>query len=415
MMRKRDLGTDVVTAARQRIRNIFANGLPVYLSFSGGKDSLVLAHLTEQLILQGEIDPSMLRFEFIDEEAIYPCVERVVMDWRLRVHDLGAQFAWYCLEVKHYSCLNMLENDESFICWDSLKRDVWCREPPDFAIRDHHLLQRRQDTYQAFLARLKDGVHMTGVRAAESVQRLSSIAGLASSGISGAQSSIHPLYDWHDQDIWHYLHQHRVAIPDAYQHLYQIGVSRRAMRISQFFSIDTVPSLARIAEYYPGLMESILKREPSAYLVSLYWDSEMFRRRTPTKRALDAHDDAPAINQRKRLMDMMARPPEQLLRSKASINIFRAYQQVVMKFGQFMTEDHCRDMCEALLTGDPKSRAKRSIITSINSDAKKDVVKEIAASVAPHPRDQRQGGAPIISHPERLQPQRGAQRQSRSA
>jgi len=405
MMRKRDLDTDVVTAARQRIRNIFANGLPVYLSFSGGKDSLVLAHLTEQLVLQGEIDASKLRFEFIDEEAIFPCVERIVTEWRDRASDLGAQFSWYCLEVKHYSCLNLLENDESFICWDSLKKDVWVRTPPPFAIRDHHLLHRREDTYQAFLARLRDGVHMTGVRAAESVQRLQTIAGLAPSGISGAQSSIHPLYDWHDDDVWHYLSEHAVAIPDVYQHLYQIGAPRRNMRISQFFSIDTVPTLARIAEYYPGLMERILLREPSAYLVSLYWDSEMFRRRSPTRRALDQASPGEQIDQHKRMLDMMAHPPEQVLRSKATLNIFTAYQQLVLKFGPFMTQDHCRDVCEALITGDPKSRVKRSIITSISSDATIDAVKQAGQARAPRSaraRDQRPGRAARPPDSERL-------------
>jgi predicted phosphoadenosine phosphosulfate sulfurtransferase len=47
---KRTLAVDVLTAAKQRIRNIFANGLPVYLSFSGGKDSLVLADITAKLV-----------------------------------------------------------------------------------------------------------------------------------------------------------------------------------------------------------------------------------------------------------------------------------------------------------------------------------------------------------------------------
>ena len=36
----------LVEAAKIRIKNVFRNGLPVYLSFSGGKDSLCLAQLT---------------------------------------------------------------------------------------------------------------------------------------------------------------------------------------------------------------------------------------------------------------------------------------------------------------------------------------------------------------------------------
>ena len=41
---KRIEGTmDVVTAARQRILNTFANGVPVYMAFSAGKDSLCMS------------------------------------------------------------------------------------------------------------------------------------------------------------------------------------------------------------------------------------------------------------------------------------------------------------------------------------------------------------------------------------
>ena len=66
---------DVVTAARQRIKNVFSNGVPVYLSFSGGKDSIVLADLTYKLIQAGEINPSQLTVLFVDEEAIFDSIE----------------------------------------------------------------------------------------------------------------------------------------------------------------------------------------------------------------------------------------------------------------------------------------------------------------------------------------------------
>ena len=166
MIATRELDIDVLQAAQARIRSIFATGLPVYLDFSGGKDSLTLLHLTLALCQRGEVDIRQLRVDFIDEEAIFPCVERIVMDWRLRVMLAGARFDWYCLEVKHYSCLNQLESDESFICWDRTKGDVWVRQPPTFAIRSHPYLRPRIDTYQEFLAKVNDGTHMVGLRVA---------------------------------------------------------------------------------------------------------------------------------------------------------------------------------------------------------------------------------------------------------
>lgn len=367
MLRQRVLNVDVVTAARARIKQIFSNGLPVYLSFSGGKDSLVLAHLTMDLIAKGQIDPAMLRVEFIDEEAIFPCIERVVMDWRGKFLAAGAQFAWYCLEVKHYSCLNMLENDESFICWDRTKKAVWVRDPPDFAVRSHPRLIPRADSYQQFLARLSDGLHMTGMRASESLQRLSAISTTNATGISLAQSSIHPIYDWIDGDVWRYLGEHDVVIPDAYVFLYQIGTPHRNLRISQFFSIDTVASLSRMAQFYPGLMERILQREPAAYLVSLYWNSEMFRRRSPTRKQIDALHDETDIDQRQRLIELLANPPESVLRNKVALRTLASYRRMILKLGDMMSQEHCRTACDALITGDPKERVKRALITSIVS------------------------------------------------
>jgi predicted phosphoadenosine phosphosulfate sulfurtransferase len=415
MMRERILDIDTVTAARKRIVNIFGNGLPVYMSFSGGKDSLVLAHITLQLIDEGAIDPTLLRVEFIDEEAIFPCVERIVLKWRDIFQQRGARFDWYCLEVKHYSCLNMLENDESFICWDRHKRDVWVREPPAFAITDHPLLKPREDSYQQFLHRLSDGLHMTGVRASESVQRRTFLSKLQISGVPGsmATSAIHPIYDMTNDDVWLYLRDHDIEVPDAYVYLYQIGCTRNQLRISQFFSIDTCATLSRMAQYYPGLMERILAREPAAYLVSLYWNSEMFRRTSQTRKQIEEAGET-AVNQKQRLIELLSKPPETLLRSKSSLAVLSSYRIMLLRFGGMMTEEHCKLACDALLSGDPKQRAKRALINQIVIHARKAHEQAAApdATSAGRKRADRPARQPRA---QRLQPQHRAGRQPRAA
>lgn len=89
----------------------------------------MLAHLTYQLIQTGEIDPSLLTVLFIDEEAIFDCIEATTKLWRKKFLLAGAKFDWWCIEVKHFNCLNELSSDETFVCWDSRKRDVWVRQP----------------------------------------------------------------------------------------------------------------------------------------------------------------------------------------------------------------------------------------------------------------------------------------------
>lgn len=107
-----------------------------------------MAQLMVNLANRGEIDMKQLTVQFIDEEAIFPCMEDMTKKWRRIFMMMGAKFEWYCVEVKHFNCFNELSNDETFICWDSTKQDVWVRQPPSFAIRNHKLLRPRIDTYQ---------------------------------------------------------------------------------------------------------------------------------------------------------------------------------------------------------------------------------------------------------------------------
>ena len=236
---QKELNVDVVTAARTRIKNIFSNGCKVYMSFSGGKDSIVLAHLVYTLIQEGEINPTLLTVQFIDEEGMYDDVIKIVQDWRKRFILVGAKFEWYCVEVKHFNCFNMLTEEETFVCWDRYREKDWIRRPPAFAIRNHPLLDARIDSYQTFLPRItKDGFNMIGIRASESVQRLINFADRNLNSLDGKRG-VYPIYDWKDKDVWLYLYQHHVDFPESYIQMWQVGVPRNQLRISQFFSIDT--------------------------------------------------------------------------------------------------------------------------------------------------------------------------------
>jgi predicted phosphoadenosine phosphosulfate sulfurtransferase len=122
MVVKREGNKTVLAVAQKRIVNAFSNEKKVYVSFSGGKDSLCLLSVILNLAAEGKIDPSLLIVEFIDEEAIFECIEKTVHAWRKKTLTAGGQFNWFCLEVKHFCCFNNLEADETFICWDRTKK-----------------------------------------------------------------------------------------------------------------------------------------------------------------------------------------------------------------------------------------------------------------------------------------------------
>lgn len=355
---------NVVTAAERRIINVFKNGLPVYMSFSGGKDSLCLSNLVLTLIQQGKINPAQLIVQFIDEEAIFPCIEKTVFEWRKKFLLAGAKFEWYCIEVKHFNCFNELSNDESFICWDSSKQDVWVRQPPPFAIRSHPLLNPRIDAYQDFLPRLcKDGITIVGIRTAESIQRLLNIATMTKAGKNCTHKrQIFPIYDWTNNDVWLYLKQYKVDIPEIYLYLWQSGTGKGQLRVSQFFSVDTAKSLVKMNEYYPDLMERIIRREPNAYLASLYWDSEMFGRNTRKRKSME---NQTTEKDYKAELIKMFNDMDIYFPNKHQRYVAERYRNFFIQVSAIATPKDFKAIYDGLISGDPKQRTYRALYQRI--------------------------------------------------
>lgn len=379
-VKRRESSIDVVKAAEIRITNVFNNGLPVFMSFSGGKDSLCMAQLVYNLVQRGKINPSQMVVQFIDEEAIFPCIEKTVKNWRKRFILMGAKFEWYCLEVRHYNCFNELSNDESFICWDREKEAVWVRQPPSFAIRSHPLLKPRVETYQDFLPRTcQSGITMTGIRTAESVQRLQNIAKMTRAGKTmTAKHQIFPIYDWTNNDVWLYLLNEHVEIPDIYLYLWQAGTRKGQLRVSQFFSIDTARSLVKMNEYYPDLMERVIRREPNAYLAALYWDSEMFGRNSATRRSIEA--DSNKKDYKAELIKMFNNM-DVYFTTEHKRQIASKYRNFFIRVAPIATEKDYKIIYEGLISGDPKLRTYRALFQRIYgryiSEAKREEAKRV--------------------------------------
>lgn len=274
---------NVFDEMHNRMEKIFNSG-DAYIAFSGGKESLILVNAAVQLLKKKRIPAKNVHVIFIDEEAIYPCVERIVLEWREIFLRLGCTFDWICLPIKHFNCFNQLTNDESFICWDETKRDTWIREKPEFSIKSHKKFKNGW-SYQQFIDCLNIKVVM-GIRAHESLQRAIGIS------MKKESNKLYPIYDWSLNDVWLYLYENNVEIPEAYLYMWKSGIHQNRLRISQFFSIDTAGCLVKMVEYYPNLYEKIIKREPNSYLAMHYWDSEMFRRSTHRRKRLTGEDDS---------------------------------------------------------------------------------------------------------------------------
>ncbi len=360
MIKKQYSNVDVVTMAKTRIKNIFKTASRIELSVSGGKDSICLNDLIFKLCQNGEIDKSKLTVDFIDEEAIYPCVEKQVKSIRLQWLSIGVPFNWWCIQVKHYNCLNQLANDESFICWDETKKDVWIRQKPKFAITNDPLLDERHDTYQKFMAKKnKNCVSLIGVRASESIQRSMNLASRTS------QEKMFPIYDWTDKDVWMYIRDNNLEFPDAYKFMYQVGIPINRLRISQFFSIDTIRSLVNMCEFYPGLFDKICKREPNAYMAMLYYDTELFRRQKKNKQAKKDEE----VDYKEKFFGMMKE--EWRFDNKSMQYVKKRINRILIKYGPFLNQKHYKELCNIVIGGDPKGRSIRALDLRLYMDVAK--------------------------------------------
>ena len=355
MIKKYYSDLDVVTVARKRIKNIFESANKIQLSVSGGKDSITLNDLIFKMCASGEIDKSKLIVDFIDEEAIYPCVEQIAKNIRLQWLSIGVEFRWWCIECKHYNCFNMLTNDESFICWDRYKKDVWVREMPKFAITNHPLLNRRKDTYQEFLTKLnKDRVQLIGLRVSESMQRMNVVAKQ-----KDFSKKLYPIYDMTDKDVWRYIRDNNLEIPDAYIKMYQCGIAKNRMRISQFFSVDTAASLVKMCEYYPHLFDKICKREPNAYMAMLYYDTELFRKQKKEKQVKKDEQ----IDYKAKCLELIMN--DDYFQSPSAKQSQRRYKRLILLHGSIIINNDYKKIYNALVGGDPKNRAYRAIMSNI--------------------------------------------------
>lgn len=358
----KQLDVDVLTLAKRRVQNTFSNGVPIYLSISGGKDSIVLCDLVYKEILKGNISPRLLEVVFVDEEAMHDEVIRIVEDWRDKFMKVGAKFTWFCIEAKHFNCFNQLSNDESFIMWDRYAKDTWVRPMPEYAVTQHPLLRPRQETYQDFLTKYcSDGLSLTGVRVAESYQRRQGISAMFTrdGDHTTGDAKVSIIYDWSDSDIWLYIQNEKLDFPMTYMNLYQIGTARNKMRLSQFFSIDTAQSLVSLSEYDPTLMERITKREPNAYLAMMYWDTEMFRRSSKGRKNSEK-DKVEEKDYHAELINMFDNM-DTYFTTPTARKVAISYKRWYMRNIGNMSDKVYKMMYEALVAGDPKQRVLRSL------------------------------------------------------
>lgn len=246
--KKIPLNINVLNAARERIAWAFDTFPAVCISFSGGKDSTVLFHLTAEIARRKKVKFSVL---FIDWEVQFQHTIDHVALMKERYGDVTEQFYWVALPLTTVSGVSQYQPE--WIAWE--KDADWVRTPPSDAITDpdffpfYREAMTFEDFVPAFSAWLSGGkglITLTGVRADESLQRYSSVVSPRKKRYAGDKPwttvaraghycTATPLYDWKARDIWIYHAHHRVPYNPLYDLMYRAGVPVKSMRICEPF------------------------------------------------------------------------------------------------------------------------------------------------------------------------------------
>ncbi|NBW22265.1 MAG: peptidase S14, partial [Caulobacteraceae bacterium] len=211
---KKYININVLDAAKDRIKHLIYKFDTIIVSFSGGKDSLVVLNLVQEVYNDLGIKDK-LKVIFKDEELIPDDVINFVQDIFLsNIYD----FTYYCIQLKSEKFI--LGKKIPYIQWDSKRNHI--RKIPKYAITDWDNIY---DQYSAdlFVTKKYKGkkVLITGIRADESLIRLRSVVNkkndsyYSSTNTQGVMIG-KPIYDWSEKDIFKYLYDNKINYAKIY-------------------------------------------------------------------------------------------------------------------------------------------------------------------------------------------------------
>lgn len=281
--RKRPLGVDVLTAARQRIAYTFDHFEKVYVSFSGGKDSTVMLHLVMDEAQHRQRSVGVL---FIDLEGQY----RITIDTVQQMLSHYAEWIepyWVALPIHLRNAVSAFE--PFWLCWDPDAEPAWVRQPPTHAItaHDHFPFFHKGMEFEEFVPEFgrwygqgQPCACIVGIRTDESLNRYRTIASVSKQMHNGRQwttrviesvYNIYPIYDWRTEDVWTYHARYPERIYNRlYDLMHKAGLSIHQMRICQPYGDDQRKGLWLFHLIEPDTWARVVARVNGANSGALY-------------------------------------------------------------------------------------------------------------------------------------------------
>ena len=256
---------NVYEAALDRIDKIYNSHDEVWVSFSGGKDSLAMLKLVEEYFEQ-EGYTDKINVIFRDEETINTPVREFVLTF---VDNPKYNFKYYATQLE--SEIYILGEKRKYIQWDE-NRD-WVIPKPDCAITLKGIYDQYKFDKVLFDKKNRRVCTLVGIRADESLIRFSGITNSKVSYLTKNPALKNatlgkPIYDWKEKDIFKYFYDNDIE----YCQVYDMQIfNRDSLRVATVLHAEAAKNLHRVKTLDPILYNNIIRIWPEVEVQARYY------------------------------------------------------------------------------------------------------------------------------------------------
>ena len=261
---------NVYEAAKERIKEIIELVDECIVSFSGGKDSLVVLNLVQECYDEMGIEKKLKVF-FFDEEIIPDCV----IDFVTEIYKSGKyDFTYWAIPLK--STKGLLGKAYDYVQWD--KDREWIRQPPDFAktLGDDEYFVYSQYNRNSYVCKDIPGkiCMFNGMRASESLNRQRAVNAKPYKTYINHDPkdkriiTSKPIYDWDERDVFLYFLKNDINYCIQYdKQMY----NRENLRVATAIYDDSSVNFYKVKTANPEFYDRVVKVFPEMKLQDRYY------------------------------------------------------------------------------------------------------------------------------------------------
>ena len=264
---------NVYVAALDRLGRIYSSHDEVWVSYSGGKDSLACLKLCEEY-LDSIGSKEKINVIFRDEEVIQGQIRDFVLS---QVDDPRYNFVY--LATPLHSEIYVLGSKEHYIQWDDNRK--WIVDKPKCAQRVEGVWKQEEFDKVFFQDPRKKICNIIGLRADESLLRFQGITSSTIPYLTKSSQAKHvnmgkPIYDWSEKDIFKYFYDNKIQYCKVYDH--QV-FNRDQLRVASAIHSEAAKNLYKLKTIDPELYNQIMEIFPQVDVQARYYN-DMLRGRT---------------------------------------------------------------------------------------------------------------------------------------